>query len=693
MPSASLDDVVEVLRDLQLLESAHFREAAGTLRGQFPEPPALLEELVRRGWLTLFQKQHLLQGRGEELRLGPYVLLDRLGQGGMGEVFKARHLLLGRIVALKIIRKGFLTDPGDEHRFLREIQATAKLCHPNIVSALDAAQVGDLRVLALEFVEGTDLGKLIRAKGPLPVTVACDYIRQAALGLQHAQERGLVHRDIKPSNLLVSADGKTIKISDMGLVSIGAEPEETPLTKTGMVLGTPDYLAPEQATDARRADIRADLYSLGCTMYYLLTGQPPFPDGTPVEKVFKHVQQQPPSVRSFRADIPEGVAAIIRKLLAKKPDDRYPQPSDLIADLVTAMQATVVHPSTPLTPPPASLAPAAAPVETKATATTQTSEQTAPVPASAPAAEKPAAPAPRSEPPAPPPAPGRRKHLLRLGAAVTVLATGVAIWYGFAPGHGRGQAQLDEITNTLGMRFVRLPAGEVTLTDPKSGAARQVPIKRAFYLAVHPTTVEQFRAYVQKAQYRTEAEMPKQGQSRGAEYWDLAKKSWVHDPDCTWLKPGWPLADDQPVVCVSRYDAATFCYWLARMEQKNYRLPMEAELEYARHAGGTSTEEAAELPPRDHPCAVDTPQPNAWGVRGLSSNVSEWCAAYTALARLSAGASGDGSDLRSASLGTIWGDSWHGRSERSATSRSVEVPTDKRRNDLGFRLVMEAATR
>jgi serine/threonine-protein kinase len=331
MTTLSLAGVIETLASVPLLEPTQLEEVTSSLQTNFPEPQALLAELMHRGWITPFQVERLVNGQVEELTLGPYLMLDRLGQGGMGDVFKARHQMLNRLVALKVIRKDILPDPANERRFLREIQATAQLSHPNVVVAHDAAQYGNTRVFAMEYIEGTDLARLVKKRGPLPVARACDYIRQAALGLQHAFERGLVHRDIKPSNLLLSADGSLVKISDMGLVRLGRSTEDTPLTQTGTVIGTPDYLAPEQATNSRLVDIRADLYSLGCTFYYLLTGQPPFPEGTAIEKLFKHIEEPPRPIQELRPSIPPQVAAVIHKLLAKKAGERYQQPAEVAA--------------------------------------------------------------------------------------------------------------------------------------------------------------------------------------------------------------------------------------------------------------------------------------------------------------------------------------------------------------------------
>ncbi len=208
-----------------------------------------------------------------------YEVIRELGRGGMGVVYLVRNTLMGRHEVLKVMGRHLVTRPGVVERFVREIQSVARLTHDNIVSAYSATRVGDSIVFAMEHVEGLDLGKLVRTKGPLPVPHACRFIQQAALGLQHAHEKGMVHRDIKPGNLMLTkVKGQpVVKVLDFGLAKVTREvPTDGKLTSDGQMLGTPDYIAPEQIRDAQSADIRADIYSLGCTLYYLLTGGPPF---------------------------------------------------------------------------------------------------------------------------------------------------------------------------------------------------------------------------------------------------------------------------------------------------------------------------------------------------------------------------------------------------------------------------------
>jgi Protein kinase domain len=263
-----------------------------------------------------------------------YRILKKLGSGGMGTVYLAEHKLMRRPVALKVIRPELTARPRVVERYRREVLAAAQLAHPNIVTAHDAEQSGSCDFLVMEFVEGIDLAQLLKEHGPLPVGEACDYACQAALGLQHAHERQMIHRDIKPSNMLRTPQGQ-IKIADFGLAQMahGSVEYQAAVTESGVVLGTPDYMAPEQANDPRRVDGRADIYSLGCTLYQLLGGRVPFPGGGTMDKLMRHTRETPTPLDQLRPHLAPPLVQAVERMMAKNPAARFQTAAEVVAAL------------------------------------------------------------------------------------------------------------------------------------------------------------------------------------------------------------------------------------------------------------------------------------------------------------------------------------------------------------------------
>lgn len=347
--NSSSEAFLTLLRKSLLIEDSKLDESIASLdETANADPKDIAQAFINMGLLTRFQVRLLLQGKWRGFFIaGKYRLLDMIGEGGMGKVYLCEHKRMQRLVAIKVLPVRLANDEAARERFDREARAIASLNHMNIVQAYDIDSHDGMHYIVMEFVDGVSLQALVALRGPLPVSRAVNYLGQAAEGLQHGHEMGLVHRDIKPANLLLGRDG-TIKVLDYGLARFfdNRGDDFTRRHEGNSIIGTADYLAPEQAIDCSDVDVRADLYALGCTSYYLLTGHPPFGRDIPTHtKLLMHQSKDPTPLRELRPDLDPALCDVIRKMIIKDPSQRYQQPKEVVDALQPWLNQPVAPPT------------------------------------------------------------------------------------------------------------------------------------------------------------------------------------------------------------------------------------------------------------------------------------------------------------------------------------------------------------
>ncbi len=345
----SVEELIQLIRKSGMVDESalngylHRRQGG---RGLPADPRLAADAMVADGLLTDFQAEQFLLGKWRGFTVGKYKLLERVGVGGMGQVFLCEHLFMKKRVAVKILPPAKAEQPAALGRFYREARAAGQLEHPNIVRTHDIDQDGNLHYIVMEYVDGSNLLDMVKHHGPMPAPRAAHYIRQTALGLQYAFDNGLIHRDIKPGNVLVDRNG-TAKLLDMGLARFYQDQSDMLTVKYDdkIVLGTADYVAPEQVANSHAVDVRADIYALGGSLYFLLAGHPPFPTGTVSQKLLWHRTKDPTPLRQVRPDVPDGLAAVVAKMMHKDPAQRYQTPAEVAVELAQWAAAEVPVPT------------------------------------------------------------------------------------------------------------------------------------------------------------------------------------------------------------------------------------------------------------------------------------------------------------------------------------------------------------
>jgi len=604
-----------------------------------------------------------------------YEFIRELDRGGMGVVYLIRNKLMDRLEVLKLLHRPLGEKPGSAERFLREIRAAAKLSHPNVVTAYRVIPLGDQLAYTMEYVEGEDLAKFVKARGPLDVPRACHFVAQAALGLQHAHEHGMVHRDIKPGNLIRSrVSGKqVVKVLDFGLAKAPDVGIDASLTGANDLLGTPDFVAPEQIQRAKTVDIRADIYSLGCTLYYLLTARPPFAEGTTMQRLTARLTDPPDPLTRFRSDVPAALVSVLGTMLARDPADRYATPAAVavaLAPFAEDNQNSLIETRLPVAP---------------------TEEKTPPMSESA-------APAAGRRPP--------RRPVTALWVALAALLLTIVVAIPLAIRQFGGSATEKPIVVDLGggvtMEFMRVhgtAAGTFWMGSPLTEPERN-PWEQRF-----------------DAEEQTAVTIPADFLMGRAE---VTQEQWVEVMGFA-ANRSQNMGNVLPVENISWDDTQLFLQKLnekMRPTRQTFRLPTEAEWEYACRGGATGKDDSKPFHFHDGPNSQITSDranfdaksaayngsvrgqfreettpagrfpPNRFGLFDMHGNVWEWCQDYYGPLP------GGRNPLRDAPYRgderrVLRGGSWHvdGADCRAAV-RYGAAPTE-RAHFTGFRVVLE----
>ncbi len=664
MPESTMSscDFVAALCESGLLTPGGLEQAKRMELESDKECRSIAASLVEAGELTVYQASVLLGQSGLPLQVEHFRVQEIVGAGGMGTVYLALDTRSSFQVVIKLLKPESADSPEKIARFHREAKAAQRLEHPNVVKLLD---VGDSKFgpfLVMEYVDGPDLSKHVRTHRPLDVGTAVDYLRQAALALQHAHERGVVHRDIKPSNLLATAVGH-IKVADFGLATVSLADKEShaatsvALTTVGAVMGTAAFMAPEQALDINDADQRSDFYSLGATLFFMLHGKPMFEEATFMKMIVAHRESDIPSLCESRDDVPRSLDRIFRRMVRKRPEDRFQSAGDLLAALDRCQIAIAGSKSKPIR-------------KLAATLLTVSFAVIAPVII----CSRLGLLSPLARTPAPGPSSDQLQHSVG-SISVPKVVEPVRPKSLMAPidsttiEHRRQEwaAFLNapkQHENSLGMSMMLIPPGQVNMGLTEGDAEHKVEqirgtlhgeisktrkrhvlseaprhaveLTEPFYVSCCEVTVGQFREFAETTGYVTQAENPEDKIGPGG--FSSVNALPIQIPELNWRRPGYEQTELYPVVLISWHDAVAFCEWLSGREGIDYGLPSEAQWEYMCHAEAfphESPDELEDLKEYAHfslevrndvlPQATGLLRSNAFGIYDLLGNAREWC--------------------------------------------------------------------